>query len=154
MWQRIQTVFLVLVIVFNVATILLPIWVFEPGTDHAHELYALHYTEKSNGEKITQYFPYSITAIFAVASATMAFFSIRNYANRLTQLKIGALNSLFLLGVAGPAVYFASQFVQSHQGGQYGVGLWLPIGAVVCNSAANWFIRKDEKLVRDSDRLR
>ncbi|MCI0752143.1 MAG: DUF4293 domain-containing protein [Flammeovirgaceae bacterium] len=154
MWQRIQTVFLVFVIVFNVATILLPIWVFNGGTENAHELYALHYTEKTNGERVTQYFPYSITAIFAVASATMAFFSIRNFKNRILQLKLGALNSLFLLGVAGPAVYFASQLAQSHQGGQYGLGLWLPIGAVVCNSMANWFIRKDERMVRDSDRLR
>ena len=35
-----------------------------------------------------------------------------------------------------------------------GLGLWLPGAAVICNLLANRFIRKDERLVRDADRLR
>ncbi|HOO10052.1 MAG TPA: DUF4293 family protein [Cyclobacteriaceae bacterium] len=34
------------------------------------------------------------------------------------------------------------------------MALFLPIVAMVSNMVANRFIRKDEKLVRDSDRLR
>ena len=43
--------------------------------------------------------------------------------------------------------------INTYQGGQYGLGIWLPGIAVLCNLLSNRFIRKDEKLVRDSERL-
>ena len=39
-------------------------------------------------------------------------------------------------------------------GTRHGFGLYLPGAAVIFNLIANRFIRKDEKLVRDSDRIR
>ncbi|NJN43252.1 MAG: DUF4293 domain-containing protein [Flammeovirgaceae bacterium] len=38
--------------------------------------------------------------------------------------------------------------------GEYGLAFWLPAVAMVSNLIANRFIRKDEKLVRDSERIR
>lgn len=72
----------------------------------------------------------------------------------MLQMKLGALNSLLLVGAIGSSVYLASQLVNQFQGGNYGFGLYLPGAAVICNLIANRFIRKDEKLVRDSDRIR
>jgi hypothetical protein len=96
-----------------------------------------------------------LTAILAIASATLAIIAITKYKNRFAQMKIGALNSLFMAGTIGSAVYFASQLIKSLEtGGEYGLGLWLPGVAVLCNLLANRFIRRDEKLVRDSERLR
>jgi hypothetical protein len=40
------------------------------------------------------------------------------------------------------------------QHGQYLIGTYLPMGAMVCNLIANRFIRRDENLVRSADRLR
>ncbi|MFZ6014651.1 MAG: DUF4293 domain-containing protein [Bacteroidota bacterium] len=154
MWQRIQTVFLAIVIITLITTIFLPIWVFQDDSGRTHELYPLHYTIVENGQRNTQYMPYAITAILAIASATLAFIEIRKFKDRVLQMKLGALNSLFMAGTIGSSVYFATQLVKTFQGGNYSFGLYLPAIAVISNLLANRFIRRDEKLVRDSDRLR
>lgn len=153
MWQRIQTVFLAIAVLSLVGSIFLPIWEFQDGTK-SHLLYALHYSIKDNGTLTPTYFPYSLTAILLVAAATVAVIEIRKFNDRMTQMKLGALNSLFMAGSIGSAVYFASSLVKQYPGGEYGLGLWLPAVAVVCNLLANRFIRRDEKIVRDSERLR
>jgi hypothetical protein len=156
MWQRVQTIFLALVVVTMVATIFFPIWVYQPGTENAHTLYPLHYTVKQEGVITTQYFPYSLTAIFSIASATLAFVSSGKFRNRLLQRKLGALNSLFMAATVGSSFYFANQLMHAHEieGQHYSLGLYLPVIAVVSNFLANRFIMRDEKIVRDSDRLR
>jgi len=156
MWQRVQTIFLALVVITMIATIFFPIWVYLPGTENTHTLYPLHYTVKEDGVSTTQYFPYSLTAIFAIASATLAFISIGKFRNRLLQRKLGALNSLFMAATVGSSFYFANQLMHAHDmaGQHYSLGLYLPVVAVVSNFLANRFIMRDEKIVRDSDRLR
>jgi predicted membrane protein len=154
MWQRIQTVFLAIAIVSLVAAIFLPIWVFQDPSGKSHELYALHYSIIENGARNTTYFPYSITAILLIAAATLAFLEIRKFKDRITQIKMGALNSLIIAIAMCAAVYFGTTMIKTFQGGRYGLGLWLPAIAVVCNWLAIRFIKRDEKLVRDSDRLR
>jgi len=154
MWQRIQTVFLVIAILSLLVSIFLPIWVTNETDGDRHVLYAMHYSIIENGNQSTIYFPYSLTAVFAIASITVALIEIGKFKNRMLQMKLGALNSLFLVGTIGCAVYFASDLMKAFQGGDYGLGLWLPGVAVLANLLANRFIRKDEKLVRDSERLR
>ena len=154
MWQRIQTVFLLIAIISLVASIFLPIWTYQESTEKTHVLYALHYSVIESDNRSPIYFPYSLTAIFAIASATIAFIEIGRYKNRMLQMKLGALNSLFLVATIGTALYFASQLIKLFPTGHYGLGMWLPGIAVLCNLLANRFIRKDEKLVRDSERLR
>lgn len=151
MWQRIQTVFLAIAIVSLLASLVLPIWTIEVNGEKS-VLTAFYYLQGNE----YKYNPYSLTAIIAIASATLALTEITRYKNRMTQMKIGALNSLFLVGVIGSGLYFTSQLAKTFPGvqGQYGPGLWIPFAAVLCNLLANRFIRKDERLVRDSDRLR
>lgn len=151
MWQRIQTVFLAIVIVALLVSLVLPIWTAEVNGETT-VLTSFYYLSNST----YQYNPYSLTAIIAVAAATIALTEITKFKNRLTQIKLGALNSLFLVGVLFASFYFSNQLMKSLEGakGQYGLGMWLPFVAVICNLLANRFIRRDEKLVRDSDRLR
>ena len=92
--------------------------------------------------------------MLAIAAITIAIIQVQKFKNRVLQMKLGALNSLFMAGTIASAVIFSNQLTKAFQGGQYGLGLWLPGIAVVCNLLANRFIRRDEKLVRDSDRLR
>src|SRR6188768_2578429 len=107
MWQRIQTVFLVVVVVCMVVGIFLPIGIFtDPATNVTHELYPLHYTVKENGQAVTTYFPYSITAILMIAAATLAGMSISRFENRMAQVKMGTLNSLLLAGTILSAYLF------------------------------------------------
>ncbi|MEX2231919.1 MAG: DUF4293 domain-containing protein [Cyclobacteriaceae bacterium] len=155
MWQRIQTVFLVIAIISLIAAIIFPIWV-HLSAGQMHKLFAFHYSITSqSGEMITtQYFPYFTTAILAIASITLSIIEIGKFKDRVLQMKLGALNSLFLAGVILSAFLFSNQLSKEFQGGQFGLGLWLPGIAVICNLLANRFIRRDEKLVRNSNRLR
>lgn len=154
MWQRIQTVFLVVNLISMIGLIFMPIWVYQPETENSHQLFALHYTEKTAGVANTQYIPYAITAMLAAAAAVVAFISLRQYKNRVLQMKLGVLNSLLMLGAMVCIVIFVLDLAKQHNGGQYGSGFWMVAIGVAANFLANRFIRRDEKLVRDSDRLR
>lgn len=154
MWQRIQTVFLVVVVFSMIALIFMPIWVYQPETENAHQLFALHYTEKVKGVPTTYYVPYAITAMLAMATAAVAFISIRKFDNRVLQMKLGVVNSLLMLGTMVSIVFFVMDLAKSHQSGQYGSGFWMVAIGVAANFLANRFIRRDEKVVRDSERLR
>lgn len=157
MWQRIQTVFLAIAVLSLIASIFLPIWMMNEG-ENRHVLYALYYGTKSPGESgvltVQSYIPYCITAVLLVASITIAIIEMTKFKDRVLQIKLGTLNALLLAGGLGSAVYFATEMVKTNNGGQYGFGLWLPGVAVICNWLAMRFIRRDEKLVRDSNRLR
>jgi hypothetical protein len=134
--------------------ILFPIW-FTVDNGVEKMLFALHYTIKTDGVRNTSYFPYVLTAIFAAASVTVAILEIGKFENRLLQLKLGAFNSVLMMGAIGSAVYFAINLIKAnHVGGKYDWGLYLPAAAIISNLIANRFIRRDEKLVRDSDRIR
>lgn len=150
MWQRIQTIFLAIAIIALIISLVQPIWIYQ--AEDSADIVLTPFYLLQDGDY--QYLPFSLTAILSVASITLAFISIRKYKNRMVQMKIGAFNSLLLVGVVGSSVYFAVNLIEKFQGGHYGFGLYLPVVAVICNLLANFFIRKDEKLVRDSERLR
>ena len=153
MWQRIQTVFLVLLVASMVISFFLPIWKITEGSKEM-QLYPLHFTTIENGARTTQYFPFSLTAILMAAAATIAIMEIRRFDNRMTQIKLGTLNSLILALALGSVYYFYNQVTKQYGYGKYGVSLWIPFVGVLFNWLALRFIRKDEKKVRDSDRMR
>lgn len=154
MWQRKQTIFLAVTGACMILMIFFPAWLVTEG-DIERVLYPLHYSVTEGGVKTTVYYPYALSAILAVAAATIAFLEISKYENRMLQIKLGALNSLLMAGSLGSLVYFATQLIKTNQlAGHYGLSLWLPAGAMISNMIANRFIRRDEKLVRDSERIR
>jgi hypothetical protein len=158
MWQRVQTIFLALVIVSMVVGIFFPIWV-GVDADVTYKLFPLHfssYEETDNGQlAVASYFPYSITAILMMAAATIALMELRRYDNRILQVKLGTLNSLILMGVMISAVVLANKMTDAHPvNWNYGLGLYIPFAGVTFNWLAVRFIRRDEKLVRDSERIR
>ena len=137
-----------------ISMIFFPVWrAIDNGVEKM--LFPLHYTVKTGEIRDTVYFPYALCAILAIAAATVAIIEIGKFENRLLQLKLGALNSLLMAGALGSAVYFAIQQIKLNQiAGQYEFGMWLPAIAMVSNLIANRFIRRDEKLVKDADRIR
>lgn len=153
MWQRIQTVFLILVVASMAVSLFLPIWKLVEDTREL-QLYPLHFTTIENDVRSTVYFPYSITAILMIAAATIAIMEIRRYDNRMTQVKMGTLNSLILAGVMISVVVFYNSVSKQYGPGRFGLSIWVPFVGVFFNWLAIRFIRRDEKLVRDSDRIR
>jgi Domain of unknown function (DUF4293) len=154
MWQRIQTVFLAMVVICMAVALFLPIGVFSDAAGNSHQLYPIHYTIVSNGVRTSTYFPYAITSVLMVAVATLAVISITKFENRITQIKIGTLNSLLLAGVMISVVVFLNPLARTYPGGKNGLVLYIAFAAVAFNWLSLRFIRRDEKLVRDSDRLR
>ena len=154
MWQRVQTIFLALVIVSMVVGIFFPIWVgMEEGV--TYKLFPLHFSVFEEDGQSASYFPYSITAILMMAAATIALMELRRYDNRILQVKLGTLNSFVLMGVMISAVVLANKMTDAHPlNWNYGLGLYIPFVGVTFNWLAVRFIRRDEKLVRDSDRIR
>jgi H+/Cl- antiporter ClcA len=155
MWQRIQTVFLGLVVACMAICLFLPIGIFvDAATGDSHQLYPIHYTIVSNGTRASTYFPYAITSVLMAAVATLAAISITRFENRLTQIKIGTLNSLLLAGVMISVVIFLNPLATTYPGGKNGLVLYIAFAAVAFNWLSLRFIRRDEKMVRDSERLR
>jgi hypothetical protein len=156
MWQRIQTLFLGLVFVSMLLGIFMPIWVWEDGASgSSHKLFALHYQVMEDGSRSSAYFPYSLTGILMVAAATVAAMQIRRFDNRITQIKMGAFNTLLLLGVMICAVVFSNRLTNEvGYNGTNNIAYWIIFAGVAFNWLALRFIRRDEKLVRDSERLR
>ena len=91
-----------------IAAILFPIWIHE-AIGQSHKLFALHYSiTGQSGEMITtQYFPYALTAILAIASITLSVIEIGKFRHRVLQMKLGALNSLLLAGTILSAFIFS-----------------------------------------------
>ena len=149
MWQRVQTVFLVIAILALLMSLVQPIWKFEK------EAYMMVLTPfYFYAESEYAYFPYSITAILAISSITVSIIEIGKFKDRMLQLKLGALNSILIAGTIFCGVYFANKMSEKFPEGQFGLGLFLPAVAVLCNFVASHFIRSDEKKIRDSDRIR
>lgn len=152
MWQRIQTVFLAIAIVCLVGSVFFPIWAVQDG-GKTHQLFALHYMSRDGDTVTNLYVPYAVAGILFIAAITIMVIEITRYKDRLLQIKLGTLNSLLLVAGYGAAVYFASDLLKA-MGGKYGLGVYLPAAAVFCNWLSMRFIRRDERIVRDSERLR
>jgi len=154
MWQRVQTIFLLILGALMLITVFLDCWQEQQGnqvtTLNAFELE--HF--KQQAEVSSK--PVFYIAGLAIISALIAFYSITRFKNRLLQIKLGALNSLLMAGVLGLIMLFSNQGEELIQGqqGQYLVGTYLPMGAMVCNLIANRFIRKDINLLKSSERIR
>jgi len=158
MLQRIQTVFLLFVVLLMGAMLMLPLWTYSPEDSEVfYGLRAFYFVNVNPeaGEEFRVYFPFSIIATLGIASITVGIIEIGKFKNRLLQMKLGALNSLLMAGAMGLGVYFATDLMSEKEvTGAYGIGLFLPAAAMICNVIANRFIRKDEKLVRSVDRIR
>src|ERR1051325_3879407 len=106
MWQRVQTIFLAVAVACLVAMIFFPVW--EVKTEALRlTLYPLYYRAQQGTDIQEIYFPYSIIAILGLAAATIALIEIQKFENRLLQMKLGALNSIFMAGCGFAAVFFA-----------------------------------------------
>lgn len=72
------------------------------------------------------------------------------------QMKLGSLNSLLIAAGLGISMYWVYQTEQqgSNNRGEFLIGFYLPLGAMLCNMISNRLIRRDHLLVKGSDRIR
>lgn len=160
MLQRVQTIFLTLVFISMITAVLSPLWQkFDSQTDGAVQLTAInltHYTNFSDKEIQSQSWTFYI-AMLALMAAGVAAYSVTRYNNRLTQIKLGALNSLIMGGSLILTIYFSFQgekLFDADIKGAYLPGFYAIFAGLIFNVLANRFIRRDEQLVRSVDRIR
>ncbi|AUD01193.1 DUF4293 domain-containing protein [Spirosoma pollinicola] len=169
MIQRVQTIFLFLITVAMGIALTNPLWEKAGATpaEMAH-LTALQYTQQqlvspqagipvptspaTFGE--TVWYLALLIALVGLSS----FYTIFQYKNRLTQTAMCAVNALMLTAIMGiilyRTLYVGKEFGNPADQGTFLPGFYAVIAALVFNALANRFIRRDEKLVRGSDRLR
>lgn len=157
MLQRFQTLFLIVVVISMVMSLLLPIWnKVDYPSQTKMELTAFSLSTYQNDVKtdsvITVYL-----AVLAVLAAVVAGYSITRYDSRMTQIKMGALNSLLMAALLLTSLYLANDAeskISPDSEGNYLLGFFAPVIGLICNILANRFIRRDEMLVRSAERLR
>lgn len=96
-------------------------------------------------------------ALMAAASVLVATYAIFRYDKRMLQIKLGLLNAFLIMAtLAGAAftIYSTESALGWLSKGVFGPGYFLPVGALILNSLASRFIKKDEDLVRSVDRIR
>jgi len=161
MIQRIQSVFLLLMAASMLAVLFVPVWVtgnLDTGEMVIVNAFKISYEDQSGLiPKVIATKSVAYIAGLVVISALVAFYSISKFENRLTQMKLGALNSLLVGGVV-VCNYFAitsgKEMFETANAGEFKLGFILPVVALLFNSLANRFIRRDEKLVQSANRMR
>jgi len=164
MIQRLQTLFLLGVIICMALAITLPLWEktnADSGIKYA--LDAFYWQEFQKGDNTTSSWiltsskPSYYLAGIAALVCLVALYAIFQFKKRTFQIKIGALNAFLMMAYIALATYFIYQGeskIGMETRGIFKPGYFLPLGAMILNSLANRFIKKDEDLVRSVDRIR
>lgn len=169
MIQRVQTIFLFLIVVAMGVALANPIWE-KAGSQLpfiAH-LTALQYSEQqaiapqpgvpSTTAPTTIINSVWYLGLLMALVAASSLYAIFQYRNRLTQTALCAVNALFLTAIMGiilyRTLYVGKAYGNPADQGTFLVGFYAIIAALVFNALANRFIRRDERLVRGADRLR
>ena len=160
MIQRIQTLFLLGVVICMALVVAFPIWE-KSNTDIKYTLDAFYWLEyrkddASAWELITTRPVYYLGGLGALI-CLIPLYSMFQLKKRMTQIKLGAFNAFLMMGFIALATYFIYQgesAIGTESKGIFKPGYFLPLAAMIFNSLANRFIKKDEELVRSVDRIR
>jgi hypothetical protein len=136
MLQRIQSIYLLLALITTgVLPFVFPLWTFE---------------------NISFYFMQDLifVSLFGL-STTLSLLSIFLFKKRQNQFVLGRLNIILNLILLGLFVYRSLNLSgETVSVSEKGIGMFLPIVAIVFLVLANKAIKKDEDLVKSVDRLR
>lgn len=149
MWQRIQTVWLLLAGITTTLMLFMPMALFG-GVGKLHEAFML--IDLENGQTLHWFWElFSLDALCTVLSFAIIFL----YKNRKLQMRLCLLNMLLLLGMLAwsfwQVVSWAKELGTEHA---FKLPFFLPILAIIFLYLAFRGVRKDEILVRLSNRIR
>ncbi|RDI52511.1 DUF4293 family protein [Flavobacterium glaciei] len=137
MIQRIQTIYLLLAFVTTgILLFFIPLWTM-------------------SDEKEYYFMQNQVYTILLGLSTTLTLLSIVSYKKRQNQFVIGRLNIILNLILLGLFVYRSLNLSgETPAVSEKGIGMFLPVVAIVLLVLANKAIKKDEDLVKSVDRLR
>ena len=137
MIQRIQTIYLLLAfVVTGILLFFIPLWTMSDG-------------------KAFYFMQSQVYTILLGLSTTLTLLSVVSYKKRQNQFVIGRLNIILNLILLGLFVYRSLNLSgETPAVSEKGIGMFLPVAAIVLLVLANKAIKKDEDLVKSVDRLR
>ncbi|WP_159948859.1 DUF4293 domain-containing protein [Polaribacter septentrionalilitoris] len=143
MIQRIQSIYLLLASIVSGGLI----FVFNLWENLKNQVYVLDlFSRDTISLKV-------IPALFFV-SAILSFLAIFLFKNRKLQFVVGRLSILINLFLLGLLIYVSLTLPGEILISKKGIGMFLPILAILLVVLANKAIKKDEDLVKSVDRLR
>ena len=155
MLQRIQTIYLLAIVVLSGFTLLMPV------ADLINKAESLIYVLDFKGiylSQLNQFVFQSSTwglTIIAAIVPIIALYTIFQYKNRVKQIRFSVINFLFMIG------YYIALFIYLWLAGKDLEAEWhlrlvtaFPLICIVLNYLAIGAIGKDEALVKSLDRLR
>ncbi|MCF6359134.1 MAG: DUF4293 domain-containing protein [Cyclobacteriaceae bacterium] len=150
MIQRIQTIFLFLVVVLLITFNFLPYW-----QSNAEDITLFSYGYQfTNGENLVLEFGlYTAVAVLSSIGALVALIEIFMHKNRMLQMMMSVINSFIMMITIGLMAYFIYE-LQKSTPGKFEPGSFTLAMAMFMNILARRFIQKDENLVRSVDRIR
>ena len=137
MIQRIQTIYLLLAfVVTGILPFFIPLWTMTDGSSYF-------------------FMQNQVYVVVLGLSTTLSLLSIVSYKKRQNQFVIDRLNIILNLILLGLFVYRSLNLSgETIAVSEKGIGMFLPIVAIVLLVLANKAIKKDEDLVKSVDRLR
>ncbi len=156
MIQRVQSIYLFLVFILISITVFLPVIGFQAG-DQVFFMSIFRFDGVENisfVEKLPNIWPLPIlSAILGITSLLSLF----RYHNRRQQLMLNMFNLLINFGLLISILFYAdfiAKFAEVNDKVEYQIAAYFPIITVALIILANRNIRKDDNLVKESDRLR
>ncbi|WP_348822997.1 DUF4293 domain-containing protein [Flavobacterium aestuarii] len=137
MIQRIQTIYLIIAfLLVGVLPFVFPLWTLSDGKDY--------FSMQSQ-----------VYSILLGLSTAITVYSIISFKKRQTQFVANRLNIVLNLILLGLFVYHSLNLSgEAAAVSEKGIGMFLPVLAIVFLVLANKAIKKDEDLVKSVDRLR
>jgi hypothetical protein len=143
MIQRIQTVYLLLASIISGVLI----FVFNLWKSISKNIFALDFLDNES-------FLLRVIPVLFLISAILAFVAIFLFKDRKLQFVIGRLTILVNLILLGLLIYVSLTLPGEAAVSEKGIGMFIPILAILLVVLANKAIKKDEDLVKSVDRLR
>lgn len=155
MLQRIQSLYLFLVLVFTLLFLFFPLGSLEIGSDIF--IIKTWGISPSSEEVFGNY-----SNVLGLVSLVLAFivmiltvYTTFQYKNRLLQIRLGKINILIHMLMVVSAFFFIDSIKKGLDDFfSYGIAIIFPLLSMILILMANKAIRKDEELVRSADRLR
>lgn len=157
MIQRIQSVYLLLVVVSLAAMFFFPLASFIGGEKDQLVLFIYQLVSEvpDSQPDVPSYFIYPNLALVSL-SIVISFVSIFLFKNRKRQMILVRLVLLLILGLIGAFFFYYAVTLEEISGiaANYEIGSYMPLIAFVFLVLAYRGIMNDEKLIRSADRLR
>lgn len=157
MIQRIQSVFLAAIAFIMTFFLIVPIWHKKDPQTGIELIINATGLKKLKGEEVLEEKSALYIFVLAILAIALSIISLFSYRHRTRQIFLNLINSLLMASTTVAIALLindAEKMLLPNQKGQFQIGLFLPVAALICNMLANRFIRKDENLVRSADRIR